>query len=81
MEGMIVQYQPVKCLLGKILEQRGLRQVDLCDKLGFKPSQVSDFVNDRRIMSLANAMTIAKYLRVDVMDLYRWDRTRRPRKD
>jgi putative transcriptional regulator len=59
-----------KCLLLKILNRKHMSQADLSDLTGISKTQISEYINNNRKMSLSNAFLIACVLRVHVEDLY-----------
>jgi putative transcriptional regulator len=61
-----------KCLLLTILNKRGMSQVDLSIKTGISKTQINEYINGTRKMSLANAKLIAHVLRCHIDDLYQW---------
>lgn len=64
-----------KCLLGDILEDKDIKQIDLARKTGIDKSQISQYVNMRydSPMNLAHARTIATVLGLaSPYDLYEW---------
>lgn len=61
-----------RCLLARILKEAKMTQRELCEKLNMSQSQVSDWVNDVKKMSLSNAKSVAHVLRVHIDDLYEW---------
>jgi DNA-binding Xre family transcriptional regulator len=63
-------YKPGRCLLDVILKRKRKTQQWLSEDTGISKSQISDYVTNRRQMSLGNAMTIAKSLRCHIEDLY-----------
>lgn len=63
-----------RCLLQNILYKRGMSQLDLSHKTGISTSQISDYVKQRRIMSLPTAKRIAIALNCHIDDLYEWDK-------
>jgi DNA-binding Xre family transcriptional regulator len=63
-------YKPGRCLLDVILKQKRKTQQWLSEDTGISKSQISDYVTNRRQMSLGNAMTIAKSLMCHIEDLY-----------
>lgn len=60
------------CQLPKLLSQRGIMQYQLSERTGISPTQISDYVTNRRMMSLKNATIIAGILGCQVEDLYTW---------
>ncbi|QHZ58640.1 helix-turn-helix transcriptional regulator [Brevibacillus sp. NSP2.1] len=61
-----------RCLLADRLREAKMTQQELCEKLDMPPSQVSDWANDVKKMSLGNAKTVAHALRIHIDDLYEW---------
>ncbi|UYZ12180.1 helix-turn-helix transcriptional regulator [Brevibacillus sp. WF146] len=61
-----------RCLLARRLREAGMTQQELCEKLNMPPSQVSDWVNDVKKMSLGNAKSVAHALGIHIDDLYEW---------
>lgn len=66
-------YLPGKCLLHEILKDRRLTAQELAEEIGMSKQQVSDYANNRIIMSLKNAKTIAHALQIPIDDLYTWN--------
>lgn len=60
------------CQLPRLLHRQGITQQQLADRTGFSPTQISDYVTNRRMMSLTNATIIAGVLGCRVEDLYQW---------
>jgi HTH-type transcriptional regulator/antitoxin HigA len=60
-----VPEQPPHEMVRHLMEQRGLRQVDLVAALGSR-AQVSDLVNGKRGISKAQAKALAEYFGVSV---------------
>jgi transcriptional regulator with XRE-family HTH domain len=61
-----------KCLLQDHLKKFGMTQQELANKLSLSRSQISDYANNRKIMSLKNAKSIAKVIGCTIDDLYEW---------
>uniref|UniRef100_UPI00403FBC62 helix-turn-helix domain-containing protein n=1 Tax=Paenibacillus sp. FSL R5-0519 TaxID=2921648 RepID=UPI00403FBC62 len=64
-----------KCLLGNILEEVDMSQIELSRRTGIHKSQISSYVNTRygKTMELAHARKICKVLGIDnPYDLYEW---------
>ena len=61
-----------RCLLPRLLKKAKISQYAFADKVGMSESTISQYVNNRRIMSLDNAKTIANELGVHIDDLYEW---------
>lgn len=67
-------YYPGRCLLARKLKEIGKTQQWLSDVTGLSKSQISDYVTNRRIMSLPTAMTISKAMKCLMDDLYEFVR-------
>jgi transcriptional regulator with XRE-family HTH domain len=61
-----------RCLLQKLLRERGLTQQDIANRLQMPRQQVSDYANNRIVMSLRTAKAIAYVLGCHIDDLYEW---------
>jgi DNA-binding XRE family transcriptional regulator len=59
-----------KCLLLHILNRKHMTQADLSDSTGISKTQISEYINNSRKMSLSNAFLIACVLKCHVEDLY-----------
>jgi transcriptional regulator with XRE-family HTH domain len=59
-------------LLKQRLKEIGMTQRELADKVHMPKQQISDYANDRSVMSLINAKIIASALRCPIDDLYEW---------
>jgi putative transcriptional regulator len=64
---------PVKRLfmnrIKEVLQEKGIKQTWLADKLGKSFNIVNDYCNNRRQPSLENLNLISKILDVDIIDL------------
>lgn len=70
MRGTIMGYKPGRCLISERLEKIKENQQWLSEKTGISKSQISDYANNRRYMSLGTAKTIASALKCQIEDLY-----------
>jgi DNA-binding XRE family transcriptional regulator len=61
-----------RCLLNDKLAEVGMTQTQFAYKVGISRTQISDYANNRMIMSLKNALKISYALRCGVTDLYEW---------
>lgn len=61
-----------RCLLHEILEEKKMTRTQLCDLTGLSNTQISDYIGNRKGMSLKNAILISYYLKCRVEDLYEW---------
>jgi transcriptional regulator with XRE-family HTH domain len=62
-----------RCLLRFRLKEAGITQKSLADRLLMPISQVSDYVNNRRDMTLNTAANNAYVLNCAIEDLYEWE--------
>jgi putative transcriptional regulator len=62
-----------KCLLRQLLRERRMTQVELINKTGISKSKISSYVNNKIMMSLDTAKTIAYALDCYIDDLYEWE--------
>lgn len=61
-----------RCLIKDRLRIVKLTQQELADKLGMSKTQISDYANDHRKMSLKTARKVAQALDCHIDDLYEW---------
>lgn len=61
-----------KCLLPSLLRRSGITQTCLSDKTGISVSQLSMYINNKRMMSLQTAMLIAWALHCHIEELYEY---------
>lgn len=65
-------YKPGRCLLKQLLLRIGKDQQWLSDVTGISKAQISMYANNRRIMTIATAKTIAEAIGYSIDDLYEW---------
>jgi len=68
-----------RCRLRSILRSKKIRQSRLAEMVGMSKQQVSNYVNERAVMSLETARRFAKALDVSIEDLYEWVEDDKPR--
>lgn len=61
-----------RCLLKQLLKKKGLTQRELASRLNVNESQVSEWVNDIKVMTLLTAVNVARVLNCTVEELYEW---------
>lgn len=61
------------CRLSIILKVSNISQIELSEMTGISDTQISQYINDKRIMSLSNAWIVAHVLRCSIEDLYESD--------
>ncbi|MBA2942175.1 helix-turn-helix transcriptional regulator [Paenibacillus sp. CGMCC 1.16610] len=65
-----MKYELGRCLLSERLQEKGMSMEELAQVLHYKPEKLSDFVENKRIMPLKSAISIAVTLGCEVNDLY-----------
>jgi putative transcriptional regulator len=61
-----------KCLLSDRLKKADLTQTELSELTKITKSQISEYVNNKHIMSLETARIISNTLNCSIEDLYEW---------
>ncbi|WP_353852458.1 helix-turn-helix domain-containing protein [Rossellomorea marisflavi] len=61
-----------RCRLRLILDHRRMTQEDLVVMTGIHKSQINEYINDKRTMSLKSARIISKSCKCSIEDLYEW---------
>ncbi|GLI82409.1 hypothetical protein ANABIO32_00950 [Rossellomorea marisflavi] len=61
-----------RCRLRLILDHRRMTQEDLVVISGLHKSQINEYINNKRIMSLKSARIISKSCKCKIEDLYEW---------
>jgi transcriptional regulator with XRE-family HTH domain len=69
-----------KCLLADRLKKADLTQIELAELTNIPKSQISEYVNNKHVMSLVTAKTISHALNCSIDDLYIWKSVRGTRK-
>ncbi|AWB44773.1 transcriptional regulator [Paenibacillus sp. CAA11] len=65
-----MKYELGSCLLQQRLGQAGLSIQALAAELKIRPERLMDYMEDRRVMPLKTALSIAATLNCDPSDLY-----------
>jgi plasmid maintenance system antidote protein VapI len=65
-----MKYELGRCLLSERLLKSGMTKEKLAQTLLYKPERLSDFMENKRVMPLKTAISIADTLGCDVNDLY-----------
>ncbi|MCA0756005.1 helix-turn-helix transcriptional regulator [Paenibacillus sp. N4] len=58
------------CLLEQRLAERGMSRQELASALLMKPERIDDYIENKRIMPLKTAISVADTLHCDVRELY-----------
>jgi transcriptional regulator with XRE-family HTH domain len=61
-----------KCKLSDRLKKADLTQTELAELTKIPKSQISEYVNNKHVMSLETAKIIAHVLECHIEDLYNW---------
>ncbi|WP_166244850.1 helix-turn-helix domain-containing protein [Paenibacillus turpanensis] len=65
-----MKYDLGRCLLEERLQLAGMTKEQLAQALHYKPERLSDYMENKRVMPLKTAISIADTLRCDTRDLY-----------
>jgi plasmid maintenance system antidote protein VapI len=65
-----LKFELGRCLLNERLLECGMNKEELAQILLYKPERISDFVENKRVMPLKVAISIANTIGCDVSDLY-----------
>jgi plasmid maintenance system antidote protein VapI len=65
-----MKYELGRCLLGERLLESGMSGEELARTLLYKPERISDFMENKRVMPLKVAISIADTIGCGVRDLY-----------
>ncbi|WP_054023222.1 helix-turn-helix domain-containing protein [Bacillus sp. FJAT-28004] len=65
-----MKFELGSCLLEQRLSERGLSRTQLADALLVRPERIGDYIDNKRIMPLKVAISIAATIKCDVPDLY-----------
>ncbi|WP_082034115.1 helix-turn-helix domain-containing protein [Cohnella kolymensis] len=65
-----MKFELGRCLLSERLAESGVTLDDLSRTLQYKPERLCDFMDNKRIMPLKVAISIADTLRCNVTQLY-----------
>lgn len=63
-------YRPGRCLLTRRLNEINKTQQWLSEKTDINKTQISDYANNRKVMSLSTAKTISVAVGCNIDDLY-----------
>jgi plasmid maintenance system antidote protein VapI len=59
-----------RCLLQERLKESNMALEDLSRQLRYKPERISDYIDNKRVMPLKTAISIANSIGCSVQDLY-----------
>jgi plasmid maintenance system antidote protein VapI len=65
-----MKYELGRCLLNERLHESGMSKAELAQILHYKSERIGDFMEDKRIMPLKIAISIADTIGCNVRDLY-----------
>jgi plasmid maintenance system antidote protein VapI len=65
-----MKFELGSCLLEQRLSERGFSRTQLADALMVRPERIGDYIDNKRIMPLKVAISIAATIKCDVPDLY-----------
>lgn len=56
--------------ISRLIEERGLKQVYIAEKAGYKAQELNDMLNGRRLIKACDIPRIALALDVEINDIY-----------
>ncbi|NIK69437.1 helix-turn-helix transcriptional regulator [Paenibacillus sp. BK720] len=65
-----MKYELGRCLLQECLEERGISREALAGALLYKPERLVDYIENKRLMPLKTAISIADTIGCSVNELY-----------
>lgn len=65
-----MKFELGRCLLGEQLNKAGMTTDQLAQSLFYKTERINDFMENKRMMPLKTAISIADTIGCDVNDLY-----------
>lgn len=60
----------MKCMLRKIRKDKNFKQQDIANNVGVKQTTVSEWENNNNVPSLEKAYEVARFLNVEVTDVW-----------
>lgn len=72
MWGMSMAVHPGRCQLYPLLRERNKTPQQFANEMDMTISQVSDYANNRRIMSYPTAKNVSDYFGIPMEELYEW---------
>lgn len=70
--GVYLAYKVGRCLLRYHLEEIGMSQQELANRLNVTRQQINKYINNRQKMSLQIAKSVSDILDCQIEDLYEW---------
>lgn len=67
-----MKFELGRCLLQERLAEAGMTKEELAQALLYKRELISDYMENKRVMPLKNAVAIARTVGCKVDDLYEW---------
>lgn len=67
-----MKYELGPCLLNERMAEAGITIDQLAQSLMIRPERLTDFIGNKRVMSLKMAVAIADTVGCDVESLYKW---------
>ncbi|MEG2429340.1 MAG: helix-turn-helix transcriptional regulator [Oscillospiraceae bacterium] len=62
--------EPVVSNILKIIKNKGLKQCSIAEKAGYKSQDISNMINGRKIIKIADVLTFANVLDVSPNELF-----------
>ncbi len=60
--------------ISKIIEEKGLKQIYVAEKAGYKPQELSDMINGRRLIKVCDITRLARALKVEINEIYKTEK-------
>lgn len=57
--------------ISKLIEKKGLKQVYVAEKAGYKAQELNDMLNGRRLIKACDIPRLAFALKVDINEIYK----------
>lgn len=62
--------EPAAGNISRIIEEKGLKQVYIAEKAGYKPQELNDMLNGRRLIKSCDIPRLALALNVEINEIY-----------
>ncbi|CAN7751890.1 helix-turn-helix transcriptional regulator [Paenibacillus sp. LjRoot153] len=67
-----MKYELGRCLLQERLDEHGMSREELARALLYKPERIVDYMENKRVMPLQVAVSVAATIGCQASDLYEW---------
>lgn len=66
----MIEYADVIQNIKRIIDEKGMKQVVVAERAGLSPQQLSEILNDRKLLRVEHVVPIARALGVTINELY-----------